>query len=127
MNTYQIATTFVALDDSCGAHPLPVTPDFWEALPSGRLGEFSRMVSSYTFASDWTTWERHPGGEEFVCLLNGDVDFVLEKGDGEVVVTLNQPGTYVLVPANTWHTARVRRATTMLFITPGAGTENRPV
>jgi hypothetical protein len=34
---------------------------------------------------------------------------------------------HVLVPPNTWHTVRTEVATTMLFLTPGAGTEHRPV
>jgi hypothetical protein len=33
----------------------------------------------------------------------------------------------VLVPPNTWHTGKVRRSAKMLFVTPGEGTENRPV
>lgn len=123
---FNIADTFVALDDSCRARPLPVTADFWEALQSGRLGTFSRMVSCLSFENDWGTWEKHPAGEEFVCLLEGDVDLALELPEGETVITLNQPGAFVLVPADTWHTARVRRPSRMIFITPGEGTENRP-
>jgi uncharacterized cupin superfamily protein len=127
MSPLNIADTFVALDDHCGARPLPVTPDFWQALQTGRLGEFSRMVSFYSFDRDWTTWEKHPAGEEFVCLIDGDVDLVLESDGGESIFAMNQPGSYVLVPKDTWHTARVRRAAKMLFITPGEGTQNKSV
>jgi quercetin dioxygenase-like cupin family protein len=127
MQPLQITDTYVALDDSGGARPLPVTPDFWEALINDRLGKFSRMVSSYDFDSDWTSWEKHPAGEEFVCLLEGDVDLVLQQNGGETLVTLNQPGSFVLVPVNTWHTARVRKPSKMIFITPGEGTENKAV
>jgi len=127
MTPLQITDTYVALDDSGGARPLPVTPDFWDALASGRLGAFSRMVSSYSFDCDWTSWEKHPAGEEFVCLLEGDVDLVLQQNGGETIVTLNQPGSYVLVPVNTWHTARVRKPSKMIFITPGEGTENKAI
>ncbi len=126
MKPFQIENTFVALDDACHARPLPVTPEFWDALRSGKLGQFSRMVSFYTFDCDWPTWEKHPAGEEFVCLLDGDVDLVLEQRGGETVITMNQPGSFVLVPRDTWHTARVRRPARMLFITPGEGTENKP-
>jgi quercetin dioxygenase-like cupin family protein len=127
MQPLQITDTYVALDDLGGARPLPVTPDFWEALINDRLGKFSRMVSSYAFDSDWTSWEKHPAGEEFVCLLEGDVDLVLQQNGGETLVTLNQPGSFVLVPVNTWHTARVRKPSKMIFITPGEGTENKAV
>jgi mannose-6-phosphate isomerase-like protein (cupin superfamily) len=127
VKTFQIENTFVALDDACGARPLPVTPDFWDALQNGRLGNFSRMVSYYAFDQNWTTWEKHPAGEELVCLIEGDVDLVLVQNGGETIVAMNQPGSFILVPKNTWHTARVRKPSKMLFITPGDGTENKPV
>ena len=127
MKSFHIADTFVALDDACGARPLPVTPDFWDALQTGRLGSFSRMVSYYAFNQNWTTWEKHPAGEEFVCLVEGDVDLVLEQNGSETIVAMNQPGSFILVPKDTWHTARVRKPSKMLFITPGEGTENKPV
>jgi quercetin dioxygenase-like cupin family protein len=127
MKPLHLASTYVALDDSGGARPLPVTADFWSALASGRLGEFSRMVSFYEFDKDWTSWEKHPAGEEFVCLMQGEVDLVLEQNGRETVVVLNEPGSYVLVPKDTWHTAHVRKPAKMIFITPGEGTQNKPV
>jgi quercetin dioxygenase-like cupin family protein len=127
MTLLDIASTFVALDDAGGARALPVTPDFWEALTTDRLGKFSRMVSSYSFDGDWTSWEKHPAGEEFVCLLEGDVDLVLQQSGGETIIKLNRPGSFVIVPVNTWHTARARKPSKMIFITPGQGTENKPV
>ena len=45
----------------------------------------------------------------------------------EETVYLQEPGTYVIVPKGTWHTARVAKAAKMLFITPGEGTQNKPV
>ena len=44
---------------------------------------------------------------------------------GDETVRLNEPGTFVIVPKGTWHTARVNAPTTMLFVTPGQDTENR--
>jgi quercetin dioxygenase-like cupin family protein len=127
MNAFQIENTFVALDDACGAAPLAVSEGFWEKLSRGQFGSFSRMVSAYTFAEDWTMWEKHPAGEEFVCLLEGEVDFFLQQGNAESKITLTQPGAFVLVPADTWHTAKFRRPSKMLFITPGEGTEHKSV
>lgn len=127
IKSLSIAKAFVALYDTGEARPLPVTDDFWDDLRHGRLGKFSRMVSSASYDKNWETWERHPAGEEFVCLLDGEVDLVLEISGIETTVTLDQPGAYVLVPTNTWHTARIRRPSKMLFITPGEGTQNRSV
>jgi len=122
-----IESMYVALDDDGRARPLPVDADFWPALIEGRLGKISRLVSSYTFTTDWNTWEKHPAGEEFACLLEGDVEFVLEQNGGESVVRLNAPGSFVLVPRDTWHTARVHKPSRMLFLTAGEGTSNKPV
>ena len=62
-----------------------------------------------------------------VMLLSGEATVVLEEGVGEHAVHLTTPGSFVLVPPNVWHTARTSVPTTMLFLTPGAGTEHRPV
>ena len=124
----RIDETYVALDDASGARPLPVTPEFWNALMSGRLGEMSRMISFSAFDGAWTTWEKHPAGEEVVLLLEGEVELRLdEQGGTESRVRLDAPGSYVLVPRDTWHTARAVRPSRMLFVTPGRGTQHRPV
>jgi mannose-6-phosphate isomerase-like protein (cupin superfamily) len=128
MKPFNITNTFIALDDSNGARPLPVTADFWPKLISGQLGPLSRMISCLSHDSDWTSWERHPAGEEMVCLIEGEVELHLELEDGSRdTVVLAQPGDYVLVPKNAWHTAKVRKPGRMFFVTPGQGTENRPV
>ena len=84
-------------------------------------------MTAFTFSESWATWERHPAGAELVMLLSGAATVVLEEQDQERTVELDQPGAYVLVPPNVWHTARTTVPTTMLFLTPGAGTEHRPV
>jgi len=102
-----------------------VTPDPYERLErdyenfAGHL-----LVASHSFKEDWPTWEVHPAGDEFVILVSGDVDLVLAKKEGDEIVRMNKPGTFVIVPRNTWHTARVRRPSIMMFITPGEGTIN---
>jgi len=128
MKPFNITGTFVALQQDSRARPLPVNEDFWPALISGRLGPVHRLLSCLSFSEDWSTWERHPAGEEFVCLLEGQVELHLENADGTCdTVLLDQPGAFVLVPPNTWHTAKVRRPAKMLFVTAGEGTQNRPI
>lgn len=51
----------------------------------------------------------------------------IEAGGGEKVVELNESCAYVVVPRGTWHTSRTRNACRMLFITPGEGTQIRPI
>jgi uncharacterized cupin superfamily protein len=74
----------------------------------------------------WDSWERHPGGEEVVVLLSGRVDLVQELGGAEHVVEL-RPGQAVINPTGVWHTARVHEPGMALFITPGRGTEAKPL
>lgn len=58
-------------------------------------------------------------------LLSGTATLVLGTASGEDTVVFDAPGSYVVIPRNTWHTARVAEAARMLLITPGEGTENR--
>ena len=106
---------------------VPVTPTVFEDL-GHRFDGFKQrlLVSSLSFEADWTTWERHPAGDEIVCLLEGETTLVLERGGTQESVRLGRPGEYVVVPKGTWHTARTAVPTRMLFVTPGEGTENRP-
>ena len=46
--------------------------------------------------------------------------------DGTVRTATIQAGEATINPAGVWHTADVDATATVLFITPGMGTENRP-
>jgi mannose-6-phosphate isomerase-like protein (cupin superfamily) len=123
-----LASTFVVLQPDQSATLVKVSPEVYEELDRRFDGFKGRtLVSSYSFDSDWPTWERHPAGDEVVCLLSGDVEMVLQREGGEEVTRLREPGSYVVVPKGTWHTARTRMPTTMLFVTPGQDTQNKPV
>jgi len=121
----RLASNFVVLDDNFRANVVEVTPRLYEALDedyrdfAGHL-----LISSYAFDEDWPTWEVHPAGDEFVILVSGDADLVLARDDGDETIRMTEPGTFVIVPKNTWHTARIRRHSVMLFVTPGEGTVN---
>lgn len=107
------------------ATPKTVTPDFYAELDrefDGFAGHI--LVSRHTFDAPWGGWERHPNGDEIVYLLEGDADFTLRHEGAETTVRLHEPGTYVVVPKGAWHTASPRNPSTMLFLTPGEGTEH---
>lgn len=67
----------------------------------------------------WTSWERHPSGEEVVVVLSGRVTLIQEI-DGREQYAEMSPGQAIINPAGVWHTCDV------LYITPGRGTEHRP-
>ena len=125
---FRISSTYVVLGDNGDAIPIAVSDRFFEDLES-KFRDFKgkRLISHFTFDKDWEVWEMHPAGEEFVCLLSGQVDLILEQGGVENKVQLCTSGSYVLVPRGTWHTAKVHTPSSMLFITPGEGTQNRPL
>jgi quercetin dioxygenase-like cupin family protein len=125
---FNFKTTFARLRNDARVEPLPVDDSFWPQLMSGALGTFHHeyLVTMFEYEADWTSWERHPNGDEIVCLLEGRVTFVLERAGGEERIELAAPGAYVLVPRGTWHTAKTSTRTRMLFITAGEGTEHRP-
>jgi len=82
------------------------------------------LIQRYSFEEAWPTWEVHPEGDEFVYLIEGDTDFLLQEGSAQRTVRVSEPGSYVVVPKGVWHTARPHAPTTMLFVTPGEGTLN---
>jgi mannose-6-phosphate isomerase-like protein (cupin superfamily) len=124
---FHLAATYARLRPDATVEPLPVDDTFWQRIAGGELGTFHHefLVTEHTFDSDWTMWERHPHGDEIVCLLDGSVTFVLEQDQGLQTIELDQSGAYVIVPRGTWHTARTNGPCRMLFITAGEGTEHR--
>lgn len=124
---FNLASTYLRLRSDVSVEPLPVDDTFWRRLMSGELGSFHNeyLVTVHAFDVDWSSWERHPNGDEVVCLLDGEVTFILEQQNEHHAVTLDECGAYVIVPKGTWHTAEVAAPSRMLFITAGEGTEHR--
>ncbi len=122
---FDLETTRLVLAPDGSATPKAVTANFYQEL-AGEFEPFAGhlLVAQHQFDQAWPTWEIHPKGDELVYLLSGDVDVVLWTEDGEQTVRVNQPGSYIVVPKNTWHTARPRQPSSMLFVTPGEGTQN---
>lgn len=127
--TKDILSTYLHFQDGGQVDEIPVSESFWAELAAGKHSnlDHGRLMSAFTFSEPWPTWERHPTGAELVMLLSGAATLVLHESGQEHTVRLSKPGSYVLVPQNVWHTARTSVPTTMLFLTPGAGTEHRPV
>ena len=121
----KLQDTFAVLKGDLSVETVDVSPTLYSELDA-RFEQFRScvLVSTHEFSADWPTWERHPAGDEIVILLSGAASMVLKTDSGREVVELDEPGAYVVVPRNTWHTSRVARSARMLFIAPGEGTEN---
>lgn len=123
-----ILHTYLHVQDGGKTEQVAVTEQFWRDLVSGTRPELDqgRLMSAFSFSADWPSWECHPAGEELVMLLSGSTVLLLEEADGERALLLDTVGSYVMVPQGVWHTARTTQPTTLLFLTPGVGTEHRP-
>jgi mannose-6-phosphate isomerase-like protein (cupin superfamily) len=92
----------------------------------GDDGADGRLVSWFRFTEDWGGWEMHPAGDEVVVCIQGSMTLIQQgPDDSETRVTLT-PGQYAINAPGVWHTADVHGEATGLFITAGAGTQNRP-
>ncbi len=122
---YVLDETRVILGPGGDVTAKAVTPNFYAELDQ-EFGGFKGhvLVSRHAFSEAWGMWEVHPKGDEIVYLISGDVDFVLWTLEGEKTVRVDRPGSCIVVPKGVWHTARPNAPTSMLFITPGEGTQN---
>ena len=118
-------TCYVHLDPHGSARRLTGGDSFW-SLPEAEMAALTGwLISEYEFAADWPTWEMHPNGDEFVYLLSGSADLLLEQPDGVTTLPLRGSAA-VVVPRGVWHTAKVHAPSRMLHVTLGSGTQTRP-
>lgn len=125
MQAAPLSDTFVVLDAALRCTPVPVTPGLYRALDedfSGFAG--CALVAEHRFERDWDTWEIHPAGDELLYLLEGKATLHLLVDGEERRVEFDRPGSALVVPRNTWHTAKVAGPCRILFVTPGEGTRN---
>jgi mannose-6-phosphate isomerase-like protein (cupin superfamily) len=117
--------TFVHLRPDGSTALLPGGEAFW-SLPPSELERIGRdwMVLELAFDADWPNWEMHPHGDEFVYLLSGSVDLLLEEPGGAQTLPIRGRGA-VVIPKGVWHTAKVHEPSRMLHITLGDGTQSR--
>lgn len=128
--SFDLSSTHVHLGLGATAVPIPDfewTPEFLAryAADHGGDGPEGRLVLLGTGDSSWTTWERHPTGEELVVVTAGRMTLVQDLDGTEHRVELG-PGDAVVNPRNVWHTADIDEPCTALFVTPGIVTEHRP-
>lgn len=129
--SFDLSRTFVHLGSGARATPVPDfewTAEFltrYEQTFAGDADE-GRLVCISEQIVTWTSWERHPAGEELVVLLSGQVDLVQDLDGRERVMSLS-PGQAVINPTGVWHRSVVHEPGSALFITPGRGTQHRPM
>lgn len=129
-SSFDLSTTHVHLGLGSRAIPVPDfqwTPDFLEKYTADHAadGDEGRLVMVGTGESNWTSWERHPAGEELVVVLDGRMTLIQEIDGAERRIDL-RAGEAAINPRNVWHTSDIAEPCRTLFVTPGLGTEHRP-
>jgi mannose-6-phosphate isomerase-like protein (cupin superfamily) len=122
---FDLTKTYVHLNAAGGAEREEVDADFWARI-STRPYEGVRLLAAIHHDADSPVWEMHPSGDELLYLLTGALSVVLEEADGAERMIEMRAGAACIVPRGTWHRLAVSEPGTMLFITPGAGTQHRP-
>lgn len=121
-----LAKVFAVLKPDQSVEKVSVTPSVYQELDANFDGFKShQLVSLYSFSEDWSSWEVHPKGDEVVVLLSGEITVVLDIAGEHQQKALKEQGDYVVIPKNTWHTAKTNAEAKVLFITPGEGTEHK--
>jgi quercetin dioxygenase-like cupin family protein len=127
---FDLSTTHVHL--GLGSRAVPIDDFEWTAAFLERYaaehasdGEEGRLVMIGASDADWTFWERHPAGDELVCLISGRIT-VIHEIDRTLRRVALSPGEATINPRGAWHTTDVHEPGTVLFVTPGLGTQHRP-
>jgi mannose-6-phosphate isomerase-like protein (cupin superfamily) len=123
---FSLDSTYIHLRPDETAHAVEGGAEFWAGIEERHDLEQGRLMGRMGQNADWDHWERHPAGDEILTLLSGELELVLDTGQGEERA-LMRPGQTFIVPKGVWHRGIVKAPGELMFITPGAGTEHRPV
>lgn len=71
----------------------------------------------------WSTggtspWERHPDTDEFLAVLDGEIELTVLFDDGPKA-TVVRKGSFFIVPQGHWHRQEIRGSVRELYLTPG--------
>ena len=123
---FALDSTYIHLRTDESAIAMEGGAKFWAGIAERRDLDHGRLMGITSQSADWNHWERHPAGDEILVLLSGEMELVFEKGDKEERASLEAGQTFI-VPKGAWHRGIVKKPGQLMFITPGAGTEHRPV
>src|SRR5713101_2863159 len=70
-----------------------------------------------------SSWERHPGGDEMIYIVEGAAEIVTLTDGGPVKSKIGE-GSLFVCPQGLWHRTIPHPSVAALYMTPGEGTEN---
>jgi len=87
------------------------------------LASVDRWTLGVSRFSTPSHWERHPDGDELLHVVEGDIEITTLTDAGPVRATAGA-GSIWVCPQGLWHRIRPRSPVSLLFVTPGKGTEH---
>jgi len=100
-------------------------------IPLARLSEATSewMVALIDIVDepsvDARFWERHPGGDKILYVLEGGIAVTLAPEGGEETTARVIAPDACVIPKDNWHRLQVLSPGRMLCVTPRVGTEDR--
>ena len=103
-----------------------MTPhNFSAALQGLRELEFKQFASFnkgtvgiFRMSAGVSPWERHPDDDEFLHVLEGEVEITVITPEGWKTASVTA-GAVFIVPRGLWHRHTIRENLVELFVTPG--------
>jgi mannose-6-phosphate isomerase-like protein (cupin superfamily) len=98
------------------------TPTTTRAERQGSFAALAAYRDGAIFASKSAgkgAWERHPGGDELVQVLDGSATLEVVADDDSVQSTPVHAGMIAIVPCGAWHRFHCPDGITLLTLTPG--------
>lgn len=123
---FDLVDTFIHLSSDGSAESIPVTERFWADIDQRKALHEGRLMGAFRITEDPSHWEMHPEGEEILYLTSGSMDVLLKENGKDRVVQLRDRGVCI-VHRGVWHRQVVHCPSEFLFITPGKGTQHKPV
>src|SRR5262245_32826334 len=123
---FSLDQTYIHLAPNESARTFEGGDKFWAGIAQRTDLDHGRLMGKTDQSKDWDHWEVHPAGDEILVLLSGELEMVLELPGGERRARMKAGETFV-VPKGVWHRGIVHKPGELMFITPGAGTQHKPV
>jgi mannose-6-phosphate isomerase-like protein (cupin superfamily) len=126
-DAFDLMSTYAQLREDGTALVIEGGNAFWSSLASRPELHGGRLLGATAQTKDWPHWEMHPAGDEILILMSGAFGLQVEHADGRVETIEMRAGSTCVVPKGLWHRGMAREPGELVFITPGAGTQHRPV
>ena len=99
--------------------------------PPRRIDGYTIGAATLGVGVEFHLGELHPDGDEFLLLVSGALDLILDDGDEQTVgsetrVSMREGDAYI-VPRGIWHRIQASEPSFLVHVTPGPNGAHRPL